>query len=205
MSILGKIKDVSIGIGSDIEAKMWDIEASNDIRKSKKDKFYYLKKHSEYVEDDVKNIEAEILKNDPMILTRLYCMAYISYGSLNTYLYGNWMFGEIDYLDCLTDDSAIKNKLKKLLVDYFLSDKNDKKDDDETAYFEKAKHFMDLIDNVSDCDTVIADIEKLFKGSNSRTAVAISKVRTYIKKKEAELNGDDEGNESLAKSLDDLI
>ena len=76
---------------------------------------------------------------------------------------------------------------------------------DDPNYFEDVRKYIDLIDQSTMFEVILSDIERLFKDPESKEAVAISRVRTYIKKKESELKGDTEGNESLTALLKDLM
>lgn len=204
MGIFDKIGDAAAGFAGAVEWNMFLVGDAIDRKISKKDIYHYLKKNKEYVDDDVNQIEKEFAENSSLVLARFYCIAYIAAGALDGYLYGDWKFGEEDFLTTLSDDIAIKNKLKKLLTHFYWGE-NAITRNSEPAIFEKPKKYIDLITEESDYDIILADIKRLYPDADSRGAVTISRVRTYINKKKSELNGDDEGNESLAKSLDDLI
>lgn len=206
MGLGNMIGDAVIGMVSSAEWHAFLLGDAIERKKFQKDCYYCLKKNKEYVEDSVEDIIKELTKERPLMLARLYSVAYVALFRLNNiYVSGEWKFGSENFLDTLTFDKSTQNKLKKLLVSFFWKDNGGVTHNDDPNYFEDVRKHIDLIDQSTMFEVLLSDIERLFKDPESKEAVAISRVRTYLKKKESELKGDTEGNESLTALLKDLM
>lgn len=206
MGLGNMIGDAVIGMVSSAEWHAFVLGDAIERKKFQKDRYYYLKKNKEYVEDSVEDIIKELTKERPLMLARMYCVAYVGlFGLKGIYSFGEWKFGNENFLDTLTFDKVAQNKLKKLLVNFFWKSNGGVTHSDDPKYFEDVREYIDLIDQSSKFEVILSDIERLYKEPNSEEAVAISRVRTYLKKKESKLKGDTEGNESLTEMLKDLM
>lgn len=200
MGLFEKIMDIGVNVQTAVDVLDMELQAKRGIRKSKTDKFYFLKTYDKYIEDDVKDIEKELRERDPLILARLYSIAYVD---SSFYLEGEWKVGEEkNYFNRLTDDTIIQNKLKKLLVDYFHTDDGMPIFHDD---FDRARIYIDLLETEEDFAVVLDDLNRAVKEFETNKSIAASKIRAYLKKRQATINGDSEGDESLARTLDDLI
>lgn len=205
MSLGNMIGDAVVGMISSVEWNAFLLGDAIEGKKFQKDCYYCLKKNKEYVDDAVEDILTELIKDRPLMLARLYSVAYVALFSLNIYTSDEWRIGNENFLETLTFDKTTQNKLKKLLVSFFWKENGGFPHRDDPKYFECVTKYIDLLDKDSKYEVILTDIERLYKDTNSQALVEISRVRTYLKKKESELKGDTEGNESLTALLKDLM
>ena len=206
MSLGNMIGDAVIGMISSAEWNAFLLGDAIERKKFQKDCYYNLKKNKEYVDDAVEDILTELIKDRPLMLARLYSVAYVAlFSHSNIYVSGEWRVGNENFLETLTFDKTTQNKLKKLLVSFFWKENGGFTHSDDPKYFEGVTKYIDLLDKDSNYEVILTDIERLYKDTNSQEPVAISRVRTYLRKKESELKGDTEGNESLTELLKDLM
>lgn len=200
MGILDKIGEAVTTVAWEASMAKTLREDDRDFKGLLKDKYYYLKKNGEYVAGDVIELEKKVAEDDVLFFARIYSLAYIMHKDApDVSIY-------MSYLDKIIEKAKTSNEMKTVMCNFCSPDGG------TNSYytFEKAQKYIDKLTSIDEYEMILDDVESLIHDiTHNQQKIckgeAASRIRTYLKRKINLLTGEDDGNESLSKMLDDLI
>lgn len=200
MGILDKIGEAvtTVAWEASMARELW--QDDKDFKGYLKDKYYYLKERGEYVAGNVIELEEKVAEENILFFARIYSLAYIKHKDApDVSIYSS-------YLGKIIEKAETSNEMKTVMCNFRSPDG----EDDSFYTFEKAQKYIDKLTSIAEYEMILDDVESLIHDiTHNQQKVckgeAASRIRTYLKRKINLLTGEDDGNESLSKMLDDLI